>query len=105
MYEERWQVTVDDSGVTVQSPSGEASSISWSDIRGLIIKTNDSGPIGADVWWFAAGDKGSVAFPMGAAGEQQALAYFQSLPGFDNHALIRAMQSTDEATFVVWEKK
>jgi len=103
MYEERWSVQADALGVKSIHPSGESTMLPWDKIRGIVIQTNDSGPVGADVWWFAAGDDGSVAFPMGATGEKDALAFFQSLPGFNNKELIKAMQSTTEATFLLWE--
>lgn len=104
MNEASWAVQADAGGVKVTDPSGESSFLPWELIRGIVIQTNDSGPLGADVWWFAAGDEGSVTFPMGASGEKEALAYFQTLPGFDNHALIDAMSCTDNATFLLWQK-
>lgn len=104
MHEEAWCVVVDGTGVTVTHPGGDSRSMPWEKIRGLFIETNDSGPFGADVWWIAAGDEGSVSFPLGATGEKEALAYLQTLPGFDNQALIKAMQSSENATFVIWDK-
>jgi hypothetical protein len=104
VHEESWRVVADETGVTVTHPSGDSNSLPWEKIRGIFIETDDSGPFGADVWWIAAGDEGSVSFPLGATGEKEALAHFQTLPGFDNQALIKAMQSTDNATFVVWDK-
>lgn len=104
MNEESWTVRADAGGVRVTDPSGESSSLPWALIRGIVVQTNDSGPVGADVWWFAAGDEGSVTFPMGASGEKEALAYFQTLPGFDNQALIKAMQCTENETFLLWQK-
>jgi hypothetical protein len=42
--------------------------------------------------------------PQGAQESTQLLERLQRLPGFDNAALMRAMSSTEEATFVCWRR-
>ena len=76
----------------------------WSEVRGISIETNDSGPYGSDVHWLVSSDERSLSFPMGATGEQEALSHFQTLPGFDNGKLLEAMRSTEDALFLLWQK-
>jgi hypothetical protein len=65
------------------------------------IETSDQGPFVEDVEWVLVfADGGEARFPQGAVD----LARLQELPGFDNDAVIGAMQCTDNRTFVVWRK-
>ncbi len=75
-----------------------------SELRGVIIETDDSGPWGADLWWllFGADDRVAVAFPGGATGEQVVIDRLMALPGFDFETMTRAMGSTEVAVFPVW---
>jgi hypothetical protein len=77
-----------------------------SDLTGVIIETNDTGPWGADVWWllFGPSDQVAVAYPQGATGEDAMLTYLMSLPGFDSEKMTEAMRSTRNAVFPVWRR-
>ena len=90
--------------VTLRDPEGQEHRFSLSDLRGVIIETNDSGPWGADLWWllFGADDRVAVAFPGGATGQQRVIDRLMTLPGFDFEAMTRAMGSTAVAVFPVW---
>lgn len=105
--ESRWIVTIDETSVNVTDASGQTKSISKSDMRGVLIETNDSGPWGADLWWLWFGDDDRVAcmFPQGATGEAEAIDYLMSLPAFDHQEMAAAMRSTDNAVFPVWKRK
>lgn len=88
----------DDKGAVRQLPKSE--------LNGVIIETNDSGPWGADVWWllFGRDDRVAIAYPQGATGEDVMLNYLTSLPGFDHTKMIDAMRSTTNAVFPVWRR-
>lgn len=68
----------------------------------VTIETNDLGPWAEDAEWVLTYADGSE---VRWANEQigPALPVLQSLPGFDNAAVVRAMQCTDNERFVVWE--
>ena len=102
--EAHWTVTTLDDRINAVDPNGEIRFVSFDDLRGVMIETNDSGPIGADVWWllFGADDQLACAFPQGSIGEKEAVARLMSLPGFDHEAMIMAMGSTTNAVFPVW---
>ena len=98
-------VTVTDHGefVTSQFPNGSTQSLSWRDLERVEIRTNDSGPWGADVWWVLIGKRDECSFPQGATGEPELFSKLQNLPTFDNAQFIEAMKSTGNATFICWQ--
>jgi hypothetical protein len=102
--EAHWTVTTLDDRVDVVDPKGEASSVAFADLRGVMIETNDTGPVGTDVWWllFGADDQLACAFPQGATGEKEAVNRLTAFPDFDHEAMIMAMGSTSNAVFPVW---
>lgn len=97
-------VTLDATTLTVRAPDGVERSLALAAVREVAIITNDSGPVGADVWWELSGamPEQVCRFPGGATGENAVLAFVQTLPDFDNEAFIRAMGSTANERFVCW---
>jgi hypothetical protein len=101
-----WTVDIIDDLIRAVDPSGETRSVALDDLSGVMVETNDSGPLGADVWWllFGADDQLACAFPQGAVGEKEAVDKLLGLPGFDQEAMIMAMGSTGNAVFPVWRR-
>ena len=92
-------------GMRVHSADGSEETLRWQDLGSVAIVTNDRGPFEVDLHWVLTSRDGrqNLALPLGAPGEKELLAELQRrLPGFDNDAVIRAMGSTDNATFDVW---
>ena len=106
MSEADYIVSLDGEHIVVTDPEGEQTTLVLAELNGVMIETNDSGPLGADVWWllFGADDRIAVAFPQGASGEQAAIDWLIGLPGFDHDAMIMAMGSTANAVFAVWRR-
>jgi hypothetical protein len=106
MPEGKWLVECDDDTLRATDHKGDVKQLKKTDLTGVIIETNDTGPWGADVWWllFGADDRVAAAYPQGATGEEAMLNYLTSLPGFDHEKMIEAMQSTDNAVFPVWRQ-
>lgn len=104
--EARWVVAVDDEAIRVSDEAGGTRAVAKSELAGVAIETNDSGPWGADVWWllFGAADELACAFPLGATGEKAAVDYLTALPGFDHEQMVKAMGSTDNRLFRVWRR-
>lgn len=77
----------------------------WDDLRAVVLETNDSGPLGTDVFWLLVGrdDNSQCAVPQGATGEMELLAKLQELPGFDSEAVVVGMRSTRNQHFPCWE--
>jgi hypothetical protein len=103
--ESRFVVEVTDTGIINHRPNGQVERVAFADLKAVIIETDDSGPWGADVWWFLVGNgpESGCVYPNGATGEGEALQALQRLPGFDNEQLIQAMSSTDNARFLCWK--
>jgi hypothetical protein len=99
-----YEISVENEEFVIKQPSGETTHLPTSELTKVVIITNDSGPWGADVWWFLFGSNKELGytFPGGATGESKMLEYVQKLPGFDNQVFIRAMGSTSNAEFVCW---
>jgi len=100
------RVTHDDKAIVLRQPNGAAEQILWSDLGSVSVMTSDGGPFEADLFWVLAhrdGRRGPVV-PMDAQGEHELLKAMQRrLPGFDNMAVVEAMGSASDASFVVWE--
>ena len=95
-------VNVTDEGVASRRPNGYIEAVTWTDLRAVLIETNDEGPIGPDVFWILVWRQGGCVIPQGATGEDALLIRLQALPGFDNDALIAAMSSTANQRFLCW---
>ena len=106
MVESLFTVEFDDTAISVTSPNAEKRSLAWSQLTKVGIRTTDEGPMQADVFLGLHRDSETpaVVFPGGATGESEIIAAMQArLPGFSNEELIKAMGSTSNAHFVIWE--
>lgn len=76
------------------------------DLAAVVIETNDSGPWGDDVVWHLLGRAAGItlSIPQSAENFSPLLERLQSLPGFDNEAVIEAMGSTALNAFLCWEE-
>jgi hypothetical protein len=98
--ERQVKVLVSDRGVSSIFPGGEPQYIAWDKVSRILVKTNESGPWGADVWWVLEGGGANCEFPQGATGENDALAEIKRrFPSFE----VNGMNSTSVAIFVCWE--
>ena len=97
-------VEVTDTGIHVTEPDGVTATIDRADIAEIAIVTDGSGPWHDDVWWIVTHKAGhSLMYPNGAIGEQDAIGWFNELPGFDDETVIKAMGSTCVARFICWK--
>ena len=103
--ESTYHVTWDAAAITCTSPAGDVQSVPWQDLRSVMIRTTDAGPLVADVFWILQGSDSTCVVPQGARGEPELLRRLQELPDFDSEAVIAAMSSTDNAEFLCWTFK
>jgi hypothetical protein len=96
-------VEVDDHGVTYRRGDGVIEAVRWEDLGEVRVMTTADGPIAEDVFYvlIARDESHGVALPQSRV-SGDLLARLQSLPGFDNEAMITAMTRTDEASFTCW---
>lgn len=104
--ESKWVIATSEDTFQVTDHAGNTRVLSKSDLSGVAIETNDTGPWGEDVWWllFGASDQPACAFPQGATGEAALIDYLSGLPAFDHGEMIKAMSSTGNAVFPVWRR-
>ena len=98
------KVIITEDGLACERSSGLVESVPWDELRAVIIETNDTGPFGTDVFWIFVGDNGGAVVPMGAYGDHLLLQRLQQLEGFDNEAVIAAMQCHEDRRFLCWER-
>lgn len=98
------RITTDADGVTWTDPKGSARSVAWTALRRVSVRTNDRGPLDADVFWELATDDDELVIPGGAGGIDALLGAFgERLPGFDFRRVAEALTSVEDAAFKVWE--
>jgi hypothetical protein len=100
-----WRVAVVDDAIAVTAPIGVTAKLRVDQIVAIVIETNDRGPLEDDVWWSLSLDSGhTIRFPQSADGEQSVVKILSELPGFDFEQMNKAMGSTENATFSVWNR-
>ena len=97
-------VTFDEELIRCEA-GGKTMELRWDALMGVAIETTDQGPFVDDVFFILAGENDSVVCPSEAKGGQELLTRLQQLPDFNNEAVIAAMGSTSNQTFVCWDKK
>ena len=98
-------VEVKEREVGYLSPEGGAF-ISLDDLTKLEIVTNDRGPVEDDVFWVLSHRGGEpIAIPASAKGSELLFDAFAALKGADFETAVRAMGSTQNARFLIWEKR
>lgn len=97
---------VDGDGVALRRKREPVGAVAWDDILGVDLFTTDEGPWAEDVYWVIHRREGGepLIIPGGAEGVDALLAAVETrLPGFDMDAVIRAMGSTENARFALWQ--
>lgn len=79
-------------------------SFAWSALQRVSVVTTDDGPLEEDVFWVLHHDGGTCVVAGGAQGVEQMRKRLQSLPGFDQQALIRSASSVANAVFLCWSR-
>ena len=104
MPESGFVVRLSDLDVACERPDGRIERVAWADLRKVEIVTTAEGPRHPDVLWVLHESDGGCVIPQGATGDGELLARLQSLPGFDNGAVIEAMTCTSDRRFLCWER-
>jgi hypothetical protein len=102
--ESGFMVRLSDSEVVCERPDGKVERVGWADLQKVEVVTTSDGPFAPDVFWVLHGTECGCAVPQGATGDRQLLERLQTLPGFDNGAVIEAMTCTSDRRFVCWQR-
>lgn len=101
----KWSVGFDGDCIVTSDGSGTTRQLAVSQLRKVVVRTDDTGPCGADVlfYLFTSDPEPVGVFPIEAQGCQTFVNWLSSLPGYRDRELALAMASTDVAKFVVYE--
>ena len=102
MPESSYVVVLDKQEIVCHRPDGIQERVEWNDLQKIEIITTDDGPFAPDRFWVLHGTQSGCVIPLGATGDAELFAQLQTLPNFNNGAVIEAMGSTSNATFVCW---
>jgi len=97
-------VTIDDEWIACSRGLTNRQAVRWSDLKAVLIETTDQGPFKNDVFWVLVGEKSRCVVPQEAEGSQALLARLQDLAGFDSQAVVEAMGTAENKTFMCWRK-
>lgn len=97
-------VTCDDEQISYTAPLGRTHSIRWDELTAVSFVTTDAGPFVDDMFWQLRAGNVVCTIPSEARGTDELLPRLQSLPGFDNEALIGAMTCTVNDCFLLWRR-
>ena len=78
--------------------------VSWAELERVAIRTTEDGPFSEDLFWVLVGSRGTGFVIPSALVPDRLVERLQQLPGFDNGAVIEAMQSVTENVFVLWRR-
>ncbi len=77
--------------------------IGWERIRQVAIRTTADGPFSEDLFWVFDTTDGVIELPGARVGGEELGALQGNLPHFDDLKVIRAMSTTEERIFVLWD--
>lgn len=99
-----WNVTIANDMIVICDGQGFERKLSVSDVRRVIVATDDSGPWGDDVVFLVYSDDQEPVgiFPLEAEGCQAFVAWLSKLPGYRDRELAGAMGSTSVARFEIF---
>ena len=101
-----WRIKVNRGIIVAQDPSGNQQQISYDDITAIRIETNDLGPLENDIWWILSDANGeALRFPQGIVGDNTVIDELKNFKGFNFTEMTKAMVSTENATFSIWQKE
>lgn len=86
-------------------PDGKVEQVRWAELTEVQLMTTAHGPFAEDVFFvlFGRAEGQGCVVPQSMA-DDAFLRRLQTLPGFDNEELIRAMSCTVDARFVLWRE-
>ena len=95
-------VEIDDQGVR-RALSGRIEAVLWKDLVEIRIVTTDEGPFVDDVWWLFTSSSGAGCAISSLAVDDRLFDRLKRISGVNYDAVISAMGSCENATFLVWQ--
>lgn len=102
--EDSVEIVFDDDGARRLYRGETTHRVNWAELERVAIRTTDDGPFAEDLFWVLLGSRGTGFVIPSALVPDGLVTRLQQLPGFDNDAVVQAMQSIEENVFVAWRK-
>lgn len=102
--DDRCVVNVTEQTVVCSRPDGARESVSWPALTRVEIEAGD-GLWGRNVRWVLHDDAHSCHVPHGSVGEMSLMASLQSLPDWDNGAIMAALRTTGNFRYECWSRE
>jgi hypothetical protein len=98
--ESEWKVRIENNILLSVDWNGVMTELDLSQINRFYVRTTDSGPWFADVWYGIVCDNGKIEIPQGATGENHIHEFTTTLDGYQ----LDGMNSTENRIFECWLK-
>jgi hypothetical protein len=101
----QWSVSLHEGNIVTDDGQGTQRTLPVSDLRRVVVATDESGPWGADVVYLLYSDDADAAglFPLEARGCDDFVGWMSAQAGYRGRELAKAMGSTSVARFTVFE--
>jgi len=103
--EDYYEVTITDDAITVEHPKRKTETAYWDDLNAIKLINTDEGPWLPDIWLALIGTKSGCTIPHGSKGFEDAYNIISKYEGFNLELFIESMSCTNNAEFLLWEKK
>lgn len=97
-------VSFDEDRIWTAARGRARESVRWSELARVLVVTTDDGPFADDMFLVLIGDQAGCVFPVNCTGAEAIRDRLMELPGFRSEPFIAAMGSTDNRSFVCWER-
>jgi len=102
--EREFIVEFDDEKIICRHPDGSIEKLIWKEFTKFEVHTNSFGPFVEDVYFILHGNDTGCCIPQGGTNVSELLQKLYKLPGFKNETFAKAMCSTEDNIFIIWEK-
>jgi len=99
------QFFLNSEGLRREISDGTVEELSWSNLKKVVIVTTDEGPYWEDLYFVLDADPGGTIVSHEWATRIHLLNELEKLPGFNWESFIQAMGSTENSSFVCWERQ
>ena len=103
--EEDFIVTISDIFIKVEHPQRKTEQVLWNNVQEIKLINTADGPWFPDVWLALLGKDDGCLIPQGAKGFDEIYDVVSKYDGFNFENVGNSMGCTDNAEFLLWQKK
>lgn len=103
--EDYYNVILSEIDIYVEHPKHGIQKINWEDILTIKLINTDDGPAGIDIWLALVGKNETCLIPQSHKGFDEVYNIVSKYEDFNFENFINSMSCTDNAEFLLWERK